>query len=557
MATTSLKLVLCWHMHQPDYRNYLDDTYVLPWTYLHAIKDYSDMAWHLEQHPDMRCVVNFAPVLLDQLEDYVFQFDIGPLRDPLLALLGKPDEALIEEEAVERILQFCFRNNHAHMLEPFPAYRRLYELYRLVQEDGAGFGYFGPHFYADLVTWYHLSWTGESLRRTVPLISKLMEKASGYTEADRNALLMCIGDTIRGLIGRYRKLAERGQIELSANPQQHPILPLLIDFKVARENTPDMQLPNAESYPGGEARAVWHVKEAIEKHKRRFGKKPNGMWPSEGGVSMAVLDLFENQELQWTASSEAVLAASIHLKGESLENKAAWLYRPYKFSTPQERICCFFRDERLSDLIGFEYAQWFARDAVQHFLHQLEQIAGAVDEGGVVSVILDGENAWETYPYNGYYFLSQLYDALDTSDRIATSIFSECLESAGKLEKLVAGSWVYGTFSTWMGSAEKNLAWDLLCEGKLAVDETLASKRLDAIQVAALMRQLANCEGSDWFWWFGDYNNPESVRLFDRVFRDNLIRLYEIMDVVPPPRLNVPLCTGGQSEGSGTMRRVT
>ena len=83
-----LDLVLVWHMHQPDYRDHASGEFVLPWVYLHAIKDYTDMAWHLERHPGMRAVVNWVPVLLDQIEDYADQFESGKLRDPLLRLLA-------------------------------------------------------------------------------------------------------------------------------------------------------------------------------------------------------------------------------------------------------------------------------------------------------------------------------------------------------------------------------------------------------------------------------------------------------------------------------------
>jgi len=56
-------------MHQPQYRDALTGQYVLPWTYLHAIKDYTDMAAHLEAIPGARAVVNFTPVLIEQLEE--------------------------------------------------------------------------------------------------------------------------------------------------------------------------------------------------------------------------------------------------------------------------------------------------------------------------------------------------------------------------------------------------------------------------------------------------------------------------------------------------------
>jgi len=57
-----LDLVLAWHMHQPDYRDHATGEFTLPWVYLHAIKDYTDMAWHLEHRPGMRAVINLVPV---------------------------------------------------------------------------------------------------------------------------------------------------------------------------------------------------------------------------------------------------------------------------------------------------------------------------------------------------------------------------------------------------------------------------------------------------------------------------------------------------------------
>ncbi|MGB5604967.1 MAG: glycoside hydrolase, partial [Gammaproteobacteria bacterium] len=79
----------------------------------------------------------------------------------------------------------------------------------------------------------------------------------------------------------------------------------------------------------------------------------------------------------------------------------------------------------------------------------------------------------------------------------------------------------------------------------------------DAQQRKHITRQLAICEGSDWFWWFGDYNPSESVKDFDRLYRSQLRMLYQLMDITPPPSLEIPISLG-QSQaksGSGTMRR--
>src|SRR6201989_1783198 len=104
-SQSRLPVVLLWHMHQPQYRDALTGQYVLPWTYLHAIKDYTDMAAHLEAIPAARAVVNFTPVLIEQLEEITQRMADhremgGPLPDPVLALLG-PDP--IPQHAAERL----------------------------------------------------------------------------------------------------------------------------------------------------------------------------------------------------------------------------------------------------------------------------------------------------------------------------------------------------------------------------------------------------------------------------------------------------------------------
>jgi len=115
-----LHLVFCWHFHQPDYRD-ADGRYQLPWTYLHAAKDYADMAAHLEAAPNLRCVVNFVPTLTAQLLDYSAQFATGELRDPLLASLIASDLYALPAAEKRQFIEQCFKVNHPTMLEPFPA----------------------------------------------------------------------------------------------------------------------------------------------------------------------------------------------------------------------------------------------------------------------------------------------------------------------------------------------------------------------------------------------------------------------------------------------------
>lgn len=565
--SSTLRLVLCWHMHQPDYRHFSNSEFALPWTYLHAVKDYADMAAHLEAHPDARAVVNFVPILLAQLDDYADQFRTKTLRDPLLRLLITADFAVLSEADRELILTTCFRNHHPTMLEPFAAYKRLYSLQQNLREhDEATLSYLSGQYFADLITWYHLSWTGESVRRASPVIAALMAKGSNFSLADREQLFGVYGEVISRIVARFSDLAKSGRIELSTTPQTHPIVPLLLDFEAAREAEPRAELPVTRHYPGGEKRAEYHIAAALAEHAERFGAAARGVWPAEGGVSSDTLARLARHGCTWTASGEGVLMNSLRrFRPDTEPVRERDLYRPYRVGTAETSIHCFFRDDRLSDMIGFEYARWHGEDAVRHFVAELEGIRERLpaNRDAVVSIIMDGENAWECYPYNGYYFLQSLYRVLSDHPHIRMTTFSEAIktmqpETAGELPGVVAGSWVYGTFSTWIGSPDKNRAWDLLCAAKQHFDLVVASGRLDAARQALAYKQLANCESSDWFWWFGDYNSPESVASFDQLYRDNLAYLYELLELPVPQALRHPISVGGgQPALGGTMRRAS
>jgi alpha-amylase/alpha-mannosidase (GH57 family) len=562
----SVELVFLWHMHQPDYRDYSTGEFILPWTYLHAIKDYTDMAYHLERHPDMHVVMNFVPILLDQLEDYVDQFATGKLRDPLLRLLVHEEGVALSDAQRQHVLDACFRSHYAKMIEPYPAYKRLLELFNRLQADGeAALSYLSERYMADLLTWYHLAWCGESVRREHELVARLLDKAEGFSYADRKELLDLIGEVIADIIPRYRKLAESGQIEISATPHYHPLAPLLIDFSSAKEAMPDAPMPGAAVYPGGKARVAAHIRKAKHSHKVRFGREPRGWWPAEGSISDATLAVMAEEGCGWAASGEGVLANSIQKAQHGLPDRAEYLYRPYHLAHGAETINCFFRDDKLSDLIGFEYSNWHGNDAAAHFVEQVEAVAQHATTGStpVVSVILDGENAWEYYPYNGFYFLDQLYGLLENHPTIRTNTYQNYLRSVAQsrsksLPSIVPGSWVYGNFSTWIGSADKNRAWDLLCAAKQSYDKVAGSGALSRDEQAAAEKQLCSCESSDWCWWFGDYNPANSVASFDRLYRHNLSELYRLLKLAPPANLSQPVSHGSRSGGaSGAMRRAT
>ena len=563
-AAPRLPVILLWHMHQPQYRDALTGRYALPWTYLHAIKDYTDMAAHLEGNREARCVVNFTPLLIEQLEEIAAHIAAhlesgSALPDPILALLG-PESVPTDPAARLELLRGCLRAQRMQMIERFGPYL---ELATIAETLGTPerVSYASDQFIHDLAVWYHLAWLGETVRRTDPLIAHLTQQGRDFTLSERRALLELIGQLVGRVIPRYRQLAERGQCELSVTPYGHPIIPLLLDFRCARDAVPGMTLPRHAAYPGGPARASWHIEEAIRVFTRAFGTAPLGCWPAEGAISAATLELLASAGgFRWAASSAGVLRNSLAVGDPDAAQHPQAYNRPYRLGGTG--MSCFFRDDALSDLIGFTYATWHGDDAAANLVNELQQLARDYEQDGnrAVLIALDGENAWEHYPFNGYYFMRALYSQLADHPRLELTTLSDCLARGiqpAPLPRLCAGSWVHGTLATWIGDAAKNRAWDLLCDAKEAYDRVMR-ETTDPAQRAAAGRQLALCESSDWFWWFGDYNPADAVSQFDRLYRRQLLALYRRLEQAPPEVLALSIASGsGAPEHGGVMRRAS
>ena len=575
-----LPVVLLWHMHQPQYRDALTGRYVLPWTYLHAIKDYTDMAAHMEANPAARAVVNFTPVLLEQVEEIARRVADhlrtgSPLPDPVLALLG-PDPVPAEPAERLELLRACLRAQRKQMIERFGPYLELATLAETLATVER-VSYASDQLIHDLAVWYHLAWLGETVRRSDTFVSTLTQQGRAFTDAQRRELLVLIGGLVASIVPRYRKLSERGQCELSVTPYGHPIVPLLLDFQAARDAVPNMLLPQHASYPGGAERAQWHVRESLRVFKRAFAADPSGCWPSEGAISGATLELLDQAGFKWAATSANVLQSALARRDPKTARAPDAYNRPYRLAGGN--MLEFFRDDTLSDLIGFTYATWHGDDAAHNLVNELAHLArqytesetriheasvpANVSEGRArhaVLIALDGENAWEHYPFNGYYFLRALYSLLAAHPLLELTTLSDCVARGLDplpLPSVVAGSWVHGTLATWMGDPAKNRAWDLLCDAKIAFDGIMASGSLDAAQRAAVERQLALCESSDWFWWFGDYNPADAVSQFDSLYRRQLVVLYRLLGLPPPESLAQPISVGrGSPEHGGVMRRA-
>ena len=548
MPPAPIRVALLWHMHQPYYLDPVTGESVLPWVRLHALKDYWGMVRLVETTPGMRCTFNLVPSLVEQVEAYAAE----RTWDRQLVLGLREPSALDSGEAA----WFVREGFHAHppsMIEPYPRYA---ELWRMAM-DGRDFD---AQALRDLQVWQKLAWVDPDIAAADPRVRALHAKGLGFDEHDKTALRAVELGVLRRIVPTYRGAAAAGCVELSCSPYFHPILPLLCDSTAHHDAHPGAPVPEPPFRYPEDAEA--QLARAVEAHAERFGARPAGVWPSEGSVSDAAAAAIARAGFQWMATDEDILRRSRAKAG--LPAAEHLKFRTHEVATAAGPVRAAFRDHGLSDAIGFVYQRWPAAAAVDDFVAKVRAIGAhcrAVDGGpATVFVILDGENAWEHYPFNGYYFLRGMYAALADHPRLELTTLSDYLKRDPQvvpLPHVVAGSWVHGTLATWMGDAAKNAGWDLLCEAKEAFDRVVVEGALDAAQVTAAERQLALCESSDWFWWFGDYNPADAVAQFDRLYRRQLTNLYRLLRLEPPASLLQPLSRGGgAAEHGGTMRRA-
>ena len=225
------------------------------------------------------------------------------------------------------------------------------------------------------------------------------------------------------------------------------------------------------------------------------------------------------------------------------------------------RLKVFFRDDGLSDLIGFAYQTWEAERAVDDLVAHLENIQRACPApSAIVPIILDGENAWEHYPANGFDFLAALYRRLAAHPLLHLTTFAEHLARNAAavpvtLQSVKAGSWVYGTLSTWVGNAPRNRAWDLLVDAKRVWDARIDQRARSDDERERLAELLGVCEGSDWFWWLSEHQNAAAVARFESLYRHHLMALYRALDAPVPDELTEVLGTGDSHADAASMQR--
>ncbi|MGD1938214.1 MAG: glycoside hydrolase [Cyanophyceae cyanobacterium] len=581
--THPLYVAIIWHQHQPLYksRGNLNPApatdgngdrpsptspencnYRLPWVRLHGTKDYLDLVQILADYPKLHQTVNLVPSLILQLEDYIE----GRAMDPYLALsLTDTKELGVEEKRF--IVEHFFDGNHHTLVDPHPRYKELYE-----QRQDKGIGWcldnWGDGEFGDLLAWHNLAWI-DPLFWDDPEIAAWLEQDRGFSLSDRQEIWEKQRQILARILPQHKKMQDAGQLEVITTPYTHPILPLLADTDAGRVAVPQMDLPEQQfSYPEDIPR---HLDKAVEMYRDRFGKEPVGLWPSEQSVSPAMLKPVAEAGFKWLCTDEATLGWTVehffHRDGYGNIQEPQLLYRPYRLETDAGDLSIVFRDHRLSDLIGFTYGNMDPIDAAEDLIGHLDAIgrslapAPAVDDNSesssdepeftghsldepwLVTIALDGENCWEYYPEDGKPFLENLYSRLSDRDDIRLVTVGEFLNKFPPTETLPAdslhsGSWVDGSFTTWIGDPAKNRAWDLLTDARA----TLA-KHPEATEKAnpEAWEALYAAEGSDWFWWFGAGHSSNQDAMFDQLFREHLAALYTALDEPIPDVLLDPV----------------
>jgi alpha-amylase/alpha-mannosidase (GH57 family) len=548
-----LYLALLWHQHQPLYRDLSSKSpkgsYLEPWVRLHAIRDYYSMAAILRDYPDVRLTINLTPALLWQLEDYTQ----GGATDRALELTRRPAESLSRGERRE-VLGSFFEADWHNQIFPHPGYTRLFT--KRLQRDR-----FSAQDLRDLQMWFNLAWFGHEFRNGgVPLpsgdiasVRRFVETDHGFTHEDVLAMVDEQFKIMRSIVPIHRELEERGQIEVSSSPFFHPILPILIDSDRATIDRPGATHPPRFSYPED---ADAQIALAVEYHARAFGRRPRGMWPAEGAVAQFVVPYFARHGIEWIATDRQVLARSGRW-GYAADDPEVFC-QPYRAVEGGDALAVYFRDAWLSDHIGFHrHAISDCEGLARAFLAEVKQryaqrLSGDADR--VLTVALDGENAWGNYREDGRAFLHAFYRLLAQDREIETVTLATFLagdpgrgipkhgrDELAQVHELFTGSWIDEPGSapgvdlgTWIGEPEENEAWTLLGIAR----EQLRTKGVAPSEAGRAGQALYAAEGSDWFWWFGKDQDSGSDDRFDDLFRSHLKTVFHALGDVAPPRFN-------------------
>jgi alpha-amylase/alpha-mannosidase (GH57 family) len=534
--------VFLWHMHQPYYVNPVLRTAMMPWVRLHAVKGYLDMISVVREFPDIRVNFNMTPVLLMQIQELAEQ----KVRDLWMDWSRKPAAHLEEHERLA-VLENFFKIHWDNLLKPYPRYWELLNKRGLDfdrEEVRRGMRYWSVQEFTDLQTWFNLAWCGYTAEQMYPELGVLKKKGRSFTEQEKLRVLEIHQEILGQIIPLYRDAENRGQVEITTTPFFHPILPLVYDSDLAERCMPGREFPRRFHWPQD---ALAHLKLAVQQHTELFGRSPRGLWPSEGSIAPELVPLMVEAGIQYFCSDEENLFRSLvrdpAFKKTRIDHLE--LFQGWNVEHAGARVSAVFREKPLSDFIGFTAAKNRPEEAAGHLVHHLRNIARALPHGkGLIPLILDGENAWETFVDGGQGFLRALYSGVLKDNNLQNATIERYLEVEPPLKTvqiLHTGSWISSSFDIWIGEDEENRAWNLLGETRQFLQQHIDAGTLTPAQKDSALMEIYAAEGSDWFWWYGPDFSTDNDALFDDLFRQHLKNVYTICGHLPPAKLEEPI----------------
>lgn len=486
--TSSKKFFLWFHMHQPSYKIPDSDLLYLPWVRRHMLNGYY-MIPKLLMDSEANININFSGILLKQMNLY----EESKVKD-VYQLYEEKEAAYLSEAEKNFIIE--------KFLIPSPIKSK--RLNYLIEKKQKG-DWFETQEILDTQVLFMLS----AFALPEKEIQDLRKKEKFFSENDKKFIQEEQEKIIRSVIPMYKKLVDSNKIEITLSPYFHPILPLLIDKSSAKESKNDVILPNNVFIFPEDAEA--QINTSIQLFEKTFGIRPVGLWPSEGSVSNATIDMIKNLGFEWIGTDELILR-----KTQETIDKQSGVYQV-------RNLRVFFRDHSLSDKIAFVYNKMTPQMAVQDLLDKQKE---NLDRPKVI--ILDGENPWMFYPDNGVPFLKELFKKLNPTN----SLFGKNCYSKENITSIKPGSWINGYLDTWIGDKETNMAWSYLAEARTILGNNEKS-----------MNDILTAEGSDSFWWYSNFHKNEVDYSFDYLFRLRLINAYKNANASVPKYLSYPIKT--------------
>ena len=545
MSSRVLYVAFVWNQHQPYYLDVERGEFIMPWVRLHAAKDYYQMAAILQNYPDIKQTFSLSPSLLEQIEGYIKHDAV----DYYLKVMKRARD--LNEAEKKFLLQHYFDIQWDKVIGRHQFYHQLLERQGKVSEPdevAKAMDQFAAQDYLDLQVWFNLVWIDPEIRQNNLFLTGLINKGRNFTEAEKEELMRQQLSIMEKVIPEHHNLQQKGQVEIITTAYYHPIVPLLVDTHSALRATPGLSLPNRFRF---EEDARNQVKMAVNQYRSFFDMNPRGFWPPEQAVSPETISLIADEGFTWTISDEQILAKSmdveIYRDGYGHVLNPDVLYRPYLVSAEGAEIPIVFRDHHLSDRIGFVYQHMSGRHAAEDLIHRLHKVRehlGKNPDNFLVTIALDGENAWEWYPEDKTDCLHNLYREISRDPQLKAVTVSEFLEEnppKRRITHLTTESRVDNRLTRWIGTENKNILWNYLLEARETVQK-YEKKELgvNREKVDNALKNIYKAEGSDFAWWV-DSMPYYLTAPFEALFRKHLIASYMALGLEAPGYLYDPV----------------